>query len=1157
MSTTIDSLQIELTSDSKNAESGINSLVNTLTKLKSATKGGVGLTAVVKQLQAVSNATNSINSGTVTKISSLANAIAKLNGLKVSSTIGKQISSIGTAVTSLNSVDIGGVSGKISELVTALKPLADIQKSNLGSTFSQLKKLPEVFKGLNDIDMGAFSAKIREVANAMKPLADEMQKVANGFSAFPQKIQKFLQSSNSVPKVNQRSSMSFINLGAKITVAYMAVKKIGSVIGSFIGKINDYIENVNLFNVAMGEYAPGAKKFAEQVGDIMGIDPGEWMRNQGVFMTLATGFGVAGDRASVMSQQLTQLGYDISSFFNIGFEDAMQKLQSGLAGELEPLRRLGYDLSQAKLEATALSLGIDKAVSSMTQAEKAELRYYAIMTQVTTAQGDMARTLNAPANQLRILTSQINQAGRAIGSIFIPALNAVLPYVIAVTKVVRALAEVIASLFGFEMPEVDYSGVSSMGNVAEDTSGALDEATKSAKKLKNYMMGFDELNVIDPSSGSDSGADTPLGGSGFDFELPTYDFIGEATESRVNTIVNEMREWLGLTEDVNTWAEFFDTRLGEILILVGEIGGALLLWKLSTSLFTSIQNLILLLKNPVLSTSLIITITLAGIAIALTGYEDVFTDGLDGINFAEIVGGSLFTVAGSTLLSYKFFGWLAKAFPTSTIVTFISRIIGATGTGTVAGFGALMTTGIGLIIAGIPMYFSGIYDAIMEGINWLNSTLIGVGATLTGAGIGAIIGMLGGPIGAGIGALIGLVVGLVTDLVILIVQNWDSIVAWCSDACKKIGEFFSGLWDSIVEIWNVVADWFNTKVIQPVVGFFSGLWDSIVAIFQPVITWFDETVIQPLSAKFEAVTSWIGTFFEGCWMIIRAVWKVVSEWFAETVINPLREAWDVAVTAISGFFTWLWDGICAVWSTVSTWFSENVITPVKKAWDVAIGAISGFFTWLWDGVKSVWSTVSNWFTTNVIDPVKNAWETAINAISGFFTGLWNSIKTGLAGAMNFVIGGIENVLNWIMGGINKLIGGFNKVVSWASDVLGESWGGLPELTTVRLKRIELYETGGFPDVGQMFIAREAGAEMVGSIGRRTAVANNDQIVAGIASGVAEANSEQNELLKEQNLLLRALLEKEIGVNLDGRSITKSVENYQRERGRVILSGGVA
>ena len=195
------------------------------------------------------------------------------------------------------------------------------------------------------------------------------------------------------------SSKSLANFGAKALVAGHALKKVTDVVSNWITESNNYVENLNLFNASMGQYAASAQEYAEKVGDVMGIDPSTWMRNHGVFMTLTTGFGVAGDRAATMSQQLTQLGYDLSSFFNISVEDAMTKLQSGISGELEPLRRLGYDLSKAKLEAIALSLGIDKPFDSMTQAEKAQLRSYAIMTQVTTAQGDMARTLDAPANQ--------------------------------------------------------------------------------------------------------------------------------------------------------------------------------------------------------------------------------------------------------------------------------------------------------------------------------------------------------------------------------------------------------------------------------------------------------------------------------------------------------------------------------------------------------------------------------------------------------------------------------------------------------------------------------------------------------------------------------------------------------------------------------------
>lgn len=396
-----------------------------------------------------------------------------------------------------------------------------------------------------------------------------------GLSQVSKEMKQVSNSGSEVSTSNVKSAKSFVNLGAKVTAAALTLKKAGQVIASWIKESNDYVENLNLFTVAMGEYADSAKEYAETVGEAMGIDPSAWMRNQGVFMTLGTGFGVTTDRAAKMSQQLTQLGYDISSFFNISVEDAMQKLQSGISGELEPLRRLGYDLSQAKLEATALSLGIDKAVSSMTQAEKAELRYYAIMTHVTTAQGDMARTLDAPANQLRILKAQATQAARALGNIFIPALNAVLPYAIAFLRVIRDIANNLANLFGFTLPEIDYSGVGGLASSGENASDALDEATGSAKKLKKTLLGIDELNVMTDNSSSGAGAGATTGGS-FGFALPEYDFMGEISK-KTDKVYKTVKKLLKPVEKlIDYLVEYKEVvLLGVGILAVTKLWGAL------------------------------------------------------------------------------------------------------------------------------------------------------------------------------------------------------------------------------------------------------------------------------------------------------------------------------------------------------------------------------------------------------------------------------------------------------------------------------------------------------------------------------------------------------------------------------------------------------
>jgi len=1220
MSTTIESLELEIQSNSKSAVSGIDALTQSLTKLKSATKGGLGLGSISKQLRDIGSATSTIDSSSTSNLTGLAKAIQLLGGTKISSSISKQITAIST---SLQSADFGSGKAKMEELVDTLSPLASLSKTNLSSYVTNIKKLPEVFAELNKIDMAAFSSKIQAVATAMKPLADEMQKVANGFAAFPNKIQKFLNSTNQVPSVNNKTSVSFTDIYYKMRMIGNTIANVGKKIWSAIEKSADYTENMNLFSVAMGEYAGEAMKYAETVSEAVGIDTSDWIRSQGIFMTMATGFGVASDRAAVMSKNLTQLGYDLSSFYNIDVETAMLKLKSGLAGELEPLRAIGYDLSQAKLEATALELGIDKSVSAMTQAEKAQLRYYAIMTQVTAVQGDMARTLDDPANQLRVLTAQVNMAAREIGNIFIPALNAILPYAIAVVKVIRILAENIASLFGYEMPEVDYSGVNAMGNSAEDTSAALEDATESAKKLKSYMLGFDELNVINPNTDSASGADDPLGE--FDFKLPEYDFLAGLAESKINTIVEEMKEWLGLTDDIDSWSELFDTKLGDILETVGLIALGIAAWKVTKTTLDAIDTIKSLSLKPSYVITIGVILTITGIVLSFKGMKEAIENGLDGFNFAEIVGGALLTTGGAGLLGSKIAAWIATTFASSKIAKALTAAASKLGYGTATVLGGAVVAGIAGIVVGIGMMFVGIYDAITEGLDWLSGILTAGGATLIGAGIGAFF----GPMGILIGAAIGLVVGLITDLVIWIVQEWDAVSAWFG----KVGEwfntnviipvanffkglwetvsgFFSNLWDDIVAIWDKVGTWFSENVITPTVDFFKGLWESVSGFFSNlwedikgvwtlVSTWFDENVIQPIVDFFAPIVNLISDFFEGCWIIIQAVWLIASTWFDENVIQPIVGffkglyedvseffvnlwndiviVWTTASTwfndfviipvveffkglweDVSGFFTQLWTDITLLWKDVSTWFNETVVTPVVDFFKGVWTSVSGFFSSLWEDIKEVWKDVCTWFDDTIITPVKTAFEKACDAIEGFFTSLWLSIRQGVANAMNGVIGGIESAINWVIRGINSLMDGFNSVVEWAADIIGEDWGGITVLQEVSFSRIAVptYATGGFPEQGQMFIANEAGAEMVGNIGRRTAVANNDQIVSGIAGGVAEANEEQNALLREQNSLLRAILEKDSGVYLDGKNLTNSVEKYQRERGRVLVTGGV-
>lgn len=778
MSTTIEQLELEVQSNSTSAVSGIDALTTSLSKLKSDIKGGIGLTAVSKQISALNSSLNSVDSN---RLNNLAQGLQKLSAcgnLKLSSSVATQITNIGNSVKSLsgtdfnvlirlsnalyplsnigkanlnsfisqlqrlpkalqavNSVNIGDLSTQIQQLVSALTPLTQMGKNNLTSFVTQLQKLPQTMTALKSVNMGELTSQIQQLATALSPLAKQMQSIANGFSAFPARIQRLIKSTNNLSTANNEAATSYTNLAAKIGIAVVAMRRVASIIAGWITKSNEYVESLNLFTVSLGEYAKEAQEYAETVSEVMGIDPAEWLRNQGVFMTLATGFGVVNDRAYIMSKNLTQLGYDLASFFNISYDDAFQKLQSGISGELEPLRRLGFDLSVARLQQEALNLGITKSVNAMTQAEKAELRYYAIMTQVTTAQGDMARTLEAPANQLRILQAQVNQAARSLGNIFIPVLNAVLPYAIAFAKVIRLIADLISSLFGFSLPEIDYSGINSvgssigdisnnMGNISDsmdNVSGGLSDAGKKAKELKNALLDIDELNIISPpedsssdigSSGIGSGGigDAGIGGGGgLGFDLPTYDFISEAVNSEIEKILTKMKEWLGLTDDINSLSELFNTRLGKILSTVVAIGVGFTAWKISKGLIQ-------------------------------------FLDKLNGIkNFGAGVGLLGFLTLMSDLNEFvKYFKDFVKNGATfQNVVGMISEFIGAIGDSATL-LGNLKLGGVLKTVQGIGEIIIATKNILEGDVNWDNVSTAIRGLTNFGIGLGLLTAKTGG-----------------------------------------------------------------------------------------------------------------------------------------------------------------------------------------------------------------------------------------------------------------------------------------------------------------------------------------------------------------------------------------------------------------------------
>ena len=954
MSTTIESLELEIKQSSGSAVQGIDALSSSLTKLKGATKGGVGLTSVVNQIRNLNAALNSVDASSIDKIDKLAGSLEKLKGLgglKISSSIASQLKNIGSAVSSLTGVDFSS----ISRISKSLSSLGSIGKSvGLQSAITQLRKIPELAKTLNSVNWTQFTAQIDKLSKALSPLAAQLNVVAAAFSKLPANLKALIQNTNNLATANNVASKSYINLYAKLRMAITAVKTFARVVASWITLSNKYVEDLNLFTVALGDGAEEAQRFAENVSELMGIDPAEWLRNQGIFNTIIKGFGVVNDKALIMSKNLTQLAYDISSFYNISFTDAFTKLQSGIAGELEPLRRLGYDLSIARLQQEAYTLGIEKKVTAMTQAEKSQLRYYAIMTQVTDAHGDMARTLHAPANQLRVLQAQVTQAARALGNIFIPALNAVLPYAIALAKAIRLVANAIASLIGFKLPEIDYSslsaGANAVGEAAEQAEDGYGGAAKAAKKLKDNLLGIDELNIIRPddNSAGGSGSGVGIGGEGFEIELPEYDFLGDLVTSKVDEIIEKIKEWLGLTEDINSWSDFFHTRLGHILTTVGAISLGLAAWKISRGVMDALSWIHALkgfgLANPLII-AVGISLLITGVALEVAGILDAIRNSLDGENFAQIVSGGLLTVGGGAFLGKGIAGWITTAFADSAVAGALKTAAANLGLGTATAAGAALGAAVFAIIAGLPMYFTGIYDAVKNGLNWLNGILIPTGSTLAAAGIGAIIGACGGPIGAGIGALIGLAVGLITDGIILITEHWEEIKVFFR---KFFTVTLPGIWNDFVkwlkELPDSIKTWW-TNLLQPIKDFD---WKN-----------FGYNIGQK-----------VGT-------TVKEIGEAFKKFFTET----LPEVWEKVKESFKTFFTitlpkFFTETIPELWETIKT----NFVTFFTETLPEALLDVG---EWFLDVGQSIW------------DGILDGWNTAIKAISDFIDGFVQGFKDAL------------------------------------------------------------------------------------------------------------------------------------------------------------------
>jgi len=572
----IDKLQIEVEASAEKAESNLDKLIKKLQNFSETIRKTTGLDRISKQIDKI-NASVSKITGTA-KLEKLTETLNKLKNMQspnVTKTVNaiKRLAEASNSIGSISSTEM--LASNIQAISEACKPMENMGKNTLAPFLNNLKKIPEITEKLDTSTIKEFADRIRSFTEGLSPLTTEVQKSEKGLSSLNDIIKSTTASNGNLASGNAAATRSFTSLGGilhsvQLKLAAFAVigHKVGSVMSEWLTSSNDYVENLNLFTVAMGDAAQSALEYAQKVNDLMGIDVSEWIRNQGVFKQITSGFGVVTEKADLMSRNLTQIGYDIASFFNIDTEDAMQKVQSAISGELEPMRRLGYALDAATLQQTAYNNGITQNINTMTQAQKSQLRYIAILQQSGNVMGDMARTIATPANSMRILGQQIEQLKRAFGNIISVVAAKVIPYIQVAVRLLTDLGNYLADKMGFELPKIDYSGVSDgISSVTDSAEEATEAVSETAKEL-NWLAGFDEITKI-PSADTDSSKADNSALNNFDLgiDLPEYDFLKDL-DAQTNDLYKKVKKQL---QELYKWWQKHKTIIKTIAGLIAGL----------------------------------------------------------------------------------------------------------------------------------------------------------------------------------------------------------------------------------------------------------------------------------------------------------------------------------------------------------------------------------------------------------------------------------------------------------------------------------------------------------------------------------------------------------------------------------------------------------
>lgn len=586
MSTTIDSLVLDIQSSSTNAVAGLDALATSLEKIKKST---ITNTAV-KNLNALTDALKKMTtvSSNANKISSLADAMTKLKSV---GSVGTGIKKLAESMQSLNGVNYTALSkaanssALFERLAGSVGKLSTVKAGGLSTIVNSLLKLNDVTDSLNDETIGAFTKKVEKLIAVLTPLSEKMIPIQAGFRGINTAIK---QTTVSVQEANTELNVNVFNLSNIINV----IKEVANALSAVAQKLMEIIHTAaewdgisTRFGKGFGEQAEETYAWIQRLNDEMGINVQQFMQYSSTYATMLTGFGVASKDASEMALGYMELTYDIWAGYNDiykNFGDAADAVRSAIAGEVEPIRRAGFTIVEATLEQTAANHGLEISIENATEAQKSYLRYLTLVDQAHSQSliGTYANELQTVEGLYRTLAQQMNSLKQAFGSLFLPILVQIIPWIQAFVELLTEAIHTIAGFFGINIQKVDFSN-SGLKNMASDANSAnkeIEKAEKSLKDLKNATIGIDELNIISPQSNSSVGGGNGSANDGFS-GLDVDSLWDESIFDNIQSQVDGIKE-----------------KLKPILALVVTIGAVILAWKISERFITALDTVKLMLK---------------------------------------------------------------------------------------------------------------------------------------------------------------------------------------------------------------------------------------------------------------------------------------------------------------------------------------------------------------------------------------------------------------------------------------------------------------------------------------------------------------------------------------------------------------------------------